>query len=290
MALLVALPQLGLAQGLPAQLTGIVQDQTNAVIPGATITLTHETTGAVRRTVSNAEGYFSIVGIPAGQYRVLVEAKGFNKWERTGMIFHAGDRLTLTDIVLTVAPTAEQVEVIASAATVIPVDTGEKAQVITSTQIQNLAVLGRSADELLKILPGVVYTNPDDPGTPAGFTVQFNRGIGNYNVAGTRNTQVANVSDGANVIDPGCNCGSAVTPNMDMLQEVKVQVSNFAAENALGPVVFNAVSKSGSSEFHGEAYLYARHHSLNARDWRNNFFKTKKPTDSFYYPGFNIGG
>jgi hypothetical protein len=290
LALLVALPQLGLAQGLPAQLTGIVQDQTNAVIPGATITLTHETTGAVRRTVSNAEGYFSIVGIPAGQYRVLVEAKGFNKWERTGMIFHAGDRLTLTDIVLTVAPTAEQVEVIASAATVIPVDTGEKAQVITSTQIQNLAVLGRSADELLKILPGVVYTNPDDPGTPAGFTVQFNRGIGNYNVAGTRNTQVANVSDGANVIDPGCNCGSAVTPNMDMLQEVKVQVSNFAAENALGPVVFNAVSKSGSSEFHGEAYLYARHHSLNARDWRNNFFKTKKPTDSFYYPGFNIGG
>src|SRR5437762_2767967 len=156
--------------------------------------------------------------------------------------------------------------------------------------IQNLALFGRSADELLKILPGVVYTNPDDAGAPAGFTVQFNRGIGNYNVAGTRNTQVANISDGANVIDLGCNCGSAVTPNMDMLQEVKVQTSNFAAENALGPVVFNAVSKSGTSDFHGEAYIYARNSVFNSRDWRNNFFNTRKPEDSFYFPGFNIGG
>jgi hypothetical protein len=275
------------AQGLPASLSGIVTDQSKAVVPGATIILKHEGTGALRRTVSNADGYFSIVGIPASTYTVTIEAAGFQKYERTGITFHAGDRISLPDTELKVATAAEQVEVVASSVEVIPVDTGEKAQVITSKQIDNLSVLGRSADELLKILPGVVYNDPD---TPAGFTVQFNRGIGNYNVAGTRNTQIANISDGANVIDPGCNCGSAVTPNVDMLQEVKVQTSNFAAENSLGPVVFSAVSKSGTSEFHGEAYLYARHHSMNSRDWRNNFFDTKKPTDSFYFPGFNIGG
>ena len=279
-----------LAQGLPSSLTGIVQDQSRAVVPGANIVLTQEGTGAVRRTVSNADGYFSVVGIPPGTYSVSIEAQGFQKWERTGLRMSAGDRVNLPDIVLAVATATEQVEVVGQAAEIIPVDTGEKAQVISSRQIDNLSVLGRSADELLKILPGVVYTNPDDPGSPAGFTVQFNRGIGNYNVAGTRNTQIANISDGANVIDPGCNCGSAVTPNMDMLQEVKVQTSNFAAENSLGPVVFNAVSKSGTSEFHGEGYIYARHSVFNARDWRNNFFDTKKPGDSFYFPGFNIGG
>lgn len=120
--------------------------------------------------------------------------------------------------------------------------------------------------------------------------MQFNQGIGNYNVNGTRNTQVESVSDGQNVIDPGCQCGSAVTPNVDMVQEVKVQTSNFAAENNRGPIIFSAVSKSGGSSFHGEGYFYGRNAALNARDWRNNFFDTKKPQDSFYFPGFNIGG
>jgi hypothetical protein len=278
------------AQGQSASLVGTVNDESKAVVPGADVVLTHEATGTVRRTVTNSEGFFSIVGVPAGVYSISIEVSGFAKWVRTGITLQAGDRVTVSDILLNVATAQQQVEVVAAGPTLIPVSTGEKSQVITAKQIQNLAVLGRSADELLKILPGVVYTNPDDPGGPAGFTVQFNRGIGNYNVAGTRNTQVANMSDGANVIDPGCNCGSAVTPNMDMVQEVQVQTANFAAENALGPVVFNSVSKSGTSEFHGEAYIYARHSVFNSRDWRNTFFKTEKPQDSFYFPGFNIGG
>lgn len=277
------------AQGLMGTLTGTVVDQSRAVIPNATVVLTQEGTNAIRRTVTNHEGFFSIQAIPAGAYRLTIESPGFTKWERTALHFSAGDRINVPDITLSVASAEQKVEVVAASAELVPVDTGEKAQLISQKEIQNLSVLGRSADELLKILPGVVY-NDDD--TPAGLTVQFNRGIGNYNVAGTRNTQISNVSDGANVIDPGCNCGSAVTPNMDMIAEVKVQTSNFSAENARGPVVFNAVSKSGTSDFHGEAYLYARHHAFNSADWRNNFFDTKPrvPPDSFYFPGFNIGG
>lgn len=120
--------------------------------------------------------------------------------------------------------------------------------------------------------------------------MQFNRGIGDYNVAGQRNTEIANVSDGQDVIDPGCNCGSAVTPNVDMMQEVKVQTSNFSAENAKGPVIFNSVSKAGSSAYHGEAYTYLRHHKLNSVDWRVNRFDSLKPKDYYYFPGFNLGG
>ncbi len=288
--LVVLIPARAGAQGLTGEITGIVQDPSQAVIPGAEVILTQESTGAVRRTSTNAAGYFSIIGIPAGTYTLKIQSEGFSAWEKPGIVLHPGDKLAFSPVVLEVATTGQEVTVVAEAAGVIPVDTGEKYELITSKEIDNLSVLGRSADELLKILPGVVYTNPDDPGTPAGFVVQFNRGIGDYNVAGTRNTQVANISDGANVIDPGCNCGSAVTPNMDMVQEVKVQTANFAAENALGPVVFNAVSKSGTSEFHGEAYLYARHSIFNAQDWRANFFGEQKPNDSFYFPGFNIGG
>lgn len=187
---------------------------------------------------------------------------------------------------LSVAAAEQKVDVVAAGVEVIPVDTGEKAHVITTKQVENLAVLGRDASELLKILPGVVYANPDEP---AGLVVKHDVGIGSYNVNGTRNTQVANTSDGANVVGPSCKCGAFATANVDMTQEVKVQTSNFAAENALGPVVFNSVSKSGTSQFHGGAYFYARHSALNSQDWRNNFFNTRKPEDSFYFPGFNIG-
>jgi hypothetical protein len=278
------------AQGLPGSISGIVSDQSDAVIPGSEIILVQNETNATRRTVTNAEGFFSILALPAGTYTLSVRREGFATLEQRNLVVQAGDRLTIPNLKMSLATVAEQVEVIAEGLAMVPLETGEKSHAITSREIDNLAVLGRSASELLKILPGVVYTNPDDAGGPAGFVVQFNRGIGDYNVAGTRNTQVASISDGANVIDPGCNCGSAVTPNVDMVQEVKVQTSNFAAENSLGPVVFSSVSKAGTNEFHGSAYTYIRHHKLNARDWRNNFFDTEKPTDSFYFPGFNIGG
>ena len=260
--------QITYAQGQPATVTGTVSDQSSAVIPNASVILKQESTGSLRRTVSNTDGYFTITGIPAGTYGVSVEAQGFVKWERTGVVVHPGDKVNLPDIVLAVGTAEQKVEVIGVSEDLI-VDSSEKAEVITSKEIQNLAVLGRSADELLKILPGVVYTDPDGQGQPAGFRVQFNQGIGNYNVNGTRNTQVENVSDGQNVIDPGCQCGSAVTPNVDMVQEVKVQTSNFAAENNRGPIIFSAVSKSGGSQFHGEGYFYGRNSALNARDWRN---------------------
>lgn len=279
----------GQAQG--ATLTGTVTDQSSAVIPNATVILKEEGSGAIRRTVANADGFFTIPSIDAGRtYTVIIEAQGFAKWERKSIHLSSGDRVNIPDIVLTLASVAQQVSVEARPEAMIPVDSGEKSHVITARQIQNLSVLGRSADELLKILPGVVYTNPSRPGEPAGLTVKFNEGIGNYNVSGSRNTAIVNISDGADVIDPGCNCGSAVTHNMDMVQEVKVQTANFNAEFPRGPVVFSSVSKAGASVFHGEAYTYFRQSKFNSRDWRNNFFDTKKPTDSFYYPGFNIGG
>lgn len=278
--------EIAYGQAGTATVTGTVTDASSAVVPGADVTLKSETTGFERNTISNAEGFFSIAAVPAATYTVTIEMPGFAKWQRTGIVLHPRDTINITNIVMAVAGTAQDVTVSATPETITPVDSGEKAAIITSKQIQNLAVVGRSAVELLKILPGVVYNGEGFPGE----VVQFNQGIGNYNVAGLRNEAVAIVSDGADVIDPGCDCGAAVTPNMDMVQEVKVQVSNFSAENAKGPMVFGSVSKSGTAEYHGEAYLYGRHHKLNSQDWRANRFNTPKPRDKFMFPGFNLGG
>src|SRR5260370_36863308 len=75
-----------------------------------------------------------------------------------------------------------------------------------------------------------------------------------------------------------------------MIQEVKVQVANFSAENTRGPTVFQTVTKAGTSAYHGEGYFSARNNIFNSQDWLANRFQLPKPNDSYYYPGFNIGG
>jgi len=276
-------------QGLPGRLTGTVLDETEAVIPEANVTLSNQATGAVLRSVSNVSGFFAFAAVPAATYTLTIEKAGFAKWQRTGIVLHPGDAINIPDIILKVGTVTTDVTVSAAPDVIIPVDSGEKSSVITAKQIQNLAILGRDAAELLKILPGVVYTGEQTQGEVKMFGA-VTGGIGSYSVAGTRTDSLDIVSDGANVLDPFCNCGSAVTPNVDMVQEFKVQIANFSAENIKGPAVIQTVTKAGASEYHGEAYLAFRHNKFNSQDWIANRYGIAKPQDSYYYPGFNIGG
>jgi Carboxypeptidase regulatory-like domain len=281
------------AQAPSGTLTGTVLDQSGGVIPDANVVLKSEDSGAIRRTASNKEGFFTIVAIPAGTYTVTIEVRGFAPWEETGIVFHQGDVIKLRDISLKVASGGERVTV-EGTPPLIAVDSGEKSEVITSNEIQNLSIVGRNAVELLKILPGVVNSGGQTGGVQ--FNGQFTMfttvggAVGSYNIAGTRSETMDINSDGANVIDPGCNCGAAVTPNVDMVQEVKVQVANFSADSSRGPTVFQTVTKAGTSAFHGEGYFSARNNIFNSQDWLANRFQLPKPNDSYYYPGFNIGG
>jgi Carboxypeptidase regulatory-like domain len=289
----------GLGQ-VTSQLTGIVTDQTGAVIPDARIVLKNDLSGDVRRTVSNSEGYFTFAAIPAGTYTVTIEAQGFAGWERKGVVLSSGDRRTLTDIILGLAGTTATVDVSANPDDIAQVDTGEKSAVISEKQVQNLSLVGRNAAELIKILPGFtpvtnsITNEPGFAGEVTGINGNGDAGkqsfIGNYSANGTRVDALDIAIDGARATDPGCNCATPINPNVDMIQELKIQQSNFSAENARGPVVISGVTKGGGSEFHGTAYIYARHFSLNANRSEANQVGQPRPENAFYYPGFNIGG
>src|SRR5207249_8927866 len=80
------------------------------------------------------------------------------------------------------------------------------------------------------------------------------------------------------------------SPNVDMIQEFKVQGATLAAETSKGPVVISSVSKSGGSDLHGEAYYYGRSHELNSNDWLANRSQLPRPNSDFSFPGFNVGG
>ncbi len=285
------------AQSMAGTLTGTVTDASGAVIPNANVTARNESSGDLRKTVTNGEGYFTISSLPAATYTLTAESGGFGKWERTGLVLNGGDKRNVT-VTLTVATSTVQVDVVSTAAEVATVDSGERAQLITANQIQNLAIAGRNAAELVKILPGALLTANNGQNKPAysGEVVGINAaslagnagGLGGTNINGS---SVDISQDGAHTNDPGAP-GSAtpVNPNTEMVQEVKVSTASFGAENAKGPVVMNTVSKSGGRDFHGTGYLYAKNGVLNANEWINNTADIPKPESSYYFPGANLGG
>lgn len=276
-------------------LVGTVTDRTGAIIPKAKVTLSNLATKDVRNTVSNGEGFFAFNGVVTGDYILKITAQGFRDTEQSGIHLSPGDRRSAS-VVLEVGSNVEQVTVVAAPSQIQIVDSGERSSVLSASDIKNMALEGRDVTELIKVLPGFNNTTGGGGlGNYSGYdptVTGIGSAVGNgYAASGSPNrTGTALTSDGANVIDVGCNCNSTQTINADMVQEVKVATSAFGADSAKGPVVIQAVGKSGSAEYHGGAYLHFRDSSMNSIDWDTKYNKVAKPRDRYWYPGGNFGG
>ena len=278
-----------------AQLTGTVQDPSGAIIPGAQVSLTNEATQVSRTVQTNAEGLYAFPSLVPGSYTLKAEAKGFQARQLTGIVLNAGDNRTVPTLVLTVGSEATTVTV-SAAAVMIPVDNGQRTDVISSKEIENLALEGRDVTELLKVLPGATTMSGGLTQTSPSFsdldiTVQQSAVGNGIDINGVPNRGGTSLlADGVNVIDPGNMASSVSIINPDMTQEVTVQTSDFNATVAYGPVVVSAISKSGGAHYHGEAYFDARNDVLNANDWQDNHNGVPKGGAHYYYPGGNFGG
>jgi hypothetical protein len=289
------------AQSLFATLTGVVSDPSGAVVPNARVRLINEASGSARDTVTNAEGYYSFASIAVGNftYKLVVEAKGFTTYQATGLQILGGEKRNL-NVELKVGTAAQTVEVSGVVSAIVPVDSGEKSETLTSKELDNYVQVGSNAAEYIKIMPGFAIQNGTSnranyTGEVIGINANGDAGsqspLNNaYSYNGLPGNSLDITADGAHVSDPGCNCDTPVNPNSDMLSEFKVLSSNFSAENQKGPIVISSVTKAGGSEFHGSGFFYARNYSLNANDWLNNKDGAPKPANKYYYPGFTIGG
>jgi hypothetical protein len=277
-----------------ASISGTVRDTSDALVPGATVTLVNESSKSARSAVSSGEGNFSFNAVPPGTYTVEVKIKNFKSWRVTGVEVHPGDSLTVPRINLSVGQIIEEVTVTAETAGV-TISSPEHSTLITAQDIQRLSTVGRDALELVSILPGftlnagagVTNSGPDYTTTSFG---SGNLGSFGANGAAPQQGLVNITADGAQVIDPGDMGATTATINMDQVQEVKVQTSNFGADEAKGPIVINAVGKSGGASYHGSLYFYARNYSLNSNDWLSKYEGVDKTALKYYYPGVNIGG
>ena len=273
------------AQGASsATLRGTVVDTSGGVVPGAEVTLVNTRTAARRSATTGPAGTYAFASLPSGDYRVRVGAAGFQPWESADLHLSPGDGLDL-EATLGVEAQAAAVEVTA-VREMIRTDQGAREGLITAAQIQNLSIIGRGAMELLTILPGTVLDQSME-------TVGFGAG-GNYlagsTVNGNRGTQLSPVLDGSKVVDFTSNSGVMLNLNPDMVDGVKVQAGNYAAEYGTPSVQISAVTRSGSARFHGAAYDYWRSWRLNANDRSNNYAGIPEPKNEYQYPGFNLSG
>jgi hypothetical protein len=292
---LVALSSISRAQVGSASLSGIVQDKTEAVVPGADLTLQNNASGVQRASHSNGAGIFSFSGVPSGDYTLTIQRSGFKQLVRSSIHLNPGDALTLANLKLDVGEVSQTVTVQAEIAG-LPLDNGQLSSTISANDIDRLSIVGRDATELQKILPGFAIraTVGGGGGAAQNSAPDFSQvQVGQPTPYASNGAPVAGTTlklDGANLTDAG-NFGANLM-NIDdaFVSEVQVQTSNFAADQSNGPVVITGVTKSGTAKYHGSLYSYARTYQLNSNDWLSKYNGFARPNDFFFYPGATISG
>jgi hypothetical protein len=269
-----------------ARVDGVVMDQSQAVVKGATVTITNADTGLVTRAISDAAGQYVFPSVLPGSYRVTARFTGFQAWSKP-VVVHANDHISV-NVVLVVGAAKQTVNVNASSG--LQTDSGQRSETLTSQQIQAFSTIGRNAEELLPLLPGVVENGSSSYGSSFSTLVSSSSGIEGFNVNGNRSDANTFKLDGGNMDDLTGNNGSNIYPNSEFISEITIETSNFTADQGGSPILITAVTKSGTKDFHGEGYWIGRNYALDANDWSNNFAGVKRPQSKFNYPGFSIGG
>jgi len=208
-ALLAAAP--AYAQRSTGSIRGTIKDATQAVLPGATVTVTNEDTGLVRTTVTNTAGVYSVAELPVGRYKVSAELQGFKNATRTGVMLRVADDLAV-DFELPTGQVSEVVNVEARAA---PVKTigGDVSGLVTGEMVRELPLNGRNFLQLATLMPGVSapdMLNVKDKGLLGGSDLS---------VSGSDVTANMWTVDGANNNDVGSNRTILVYPSLEAIEE-----------------------------------------------------------------------
>jgi hypothetical protein len=277
------------AQVGSATVSGLVEDSTGAVVPGAAITLQNARTAAKETAKSNGAGSFTFSSVPSGDYSLTVIRSGFESYTQTGIHLDPGDNKAINNIQLAVGAESQTVTVTGTVAG-IPLDNGQLSSTISANDIAKLSIMGRDATELEKILPGFAIRNLGPTNTAPDFSQVE---VGQPTPYASNGAPVAGITlklDGANLTDAGNFGANLQNINDSFVSEVQVQTSNFGADQSNGPVVIQAVTKSGTATYHGSLYTYARTYQLNSNDWLANYNGIPRPDDRFIYPGGTISG
>ncbi len=266
-----ALPLACLAQDINGSIVGSVVDSSGAGVPGAKVTITNTDQNTVIRTINtDTNGNYVAPLLPIGKYSVAAEMKGFKKSVKKDIQVNVNDKLTI-NLTMEVGDVTQEVTVTASDVEV-ELQTSTAQTLIEGQQIRELSLNARNYEQLVALMPGVIYTGTGDQiyvGTSNPLTGQSN--AVSFSINGGRTDQNSWTVDGADNVDRGANLTLLNYPSVDAIAEFRVLRGQYSAEfgrNAGGMV--NVVTKSGTNDYHGNAYEFFRNDKLAANNFFNN--------------------
>jgi outer membrane receptor protein involved in Fe transport len=270
------------AQITAATLSGTIKDETGGVLPGVDVTVQNVDTGLMRSSVTDANGYFTVAGLPPGTYDTRASLPGFGTaGERVTLAVGQDAALTMT---LRVSATEETITVTGTSSLVDTRSAGLSA-VVTEKTMSELPLNGRNYIDLALLQPGVTSFNEKDS------TASSNRGT-KLNINGMSFRSNSYLLDGANMrgyAGTATVSAAETTLGVETLQEFRVVTNSFSADygRAMGGVI-NLVTKSGTNTVHGSGFEFFRDSSMDSR----NFFDRGSDPPPFQRNqfGFTAGG
>ena len=264
------------AQTSRSTILGTVTDQSGAVVPGTTITITNQRTNFQWQTSTSSTGYYEQGALPVGDYRVEATAKGFDHAVRTDLYLDVDQRL-LVNFELKPGTTTTTVTV-SGQAPLVQAETSSHGQIIGGSTIEDMPLNGRDYMDLPLLSVGV---NTGEPGGPQTYYMDSSiaangqdAGRNEYDLDGVDVTGTLGSTPGVKI-------------SLDSLEEFKVMTANYSAEyGGRSGIHMDMVSKSGTNALHGSGFEFVRNDVLDAR----NFFALSKPEYRQNQFGGNLGG
>jgi Carboxypeptidase regulatory-like domain len=279
---LLGLQSLSFAQQ-QAAIVGNVTDQSGAAVPGAQVTILNNSTGVSHATTSNTTGAFEVPQLDIGDYNVSVKAPGFKSYAQRNVHLTVSSTIRV-DAQLQVGEASESITVSAEALQV-QSESNEQSNLITGTEIGNLATNGRNVIGLAVLGTGVSSALPSfnaPTSVTADNNISFNGERPNHNLW---------MIDGGENYDRGSGGKVSTMPSQNAIGEFRVLTSNYSADYgfASGGTI-SMILQSGAKDFHGQAWEFFRNDALDANNYIANTQGQSVPKLRYNVYGFNVGG
>lgn len=271
------------SQNVSSAISGTVVDQTGASLGGALVKVVDGATGFERNGTSNERGFVSFTDLRTGSFTLTVNAPGFKKYQQRGIEIVTGKQRSMGQIRLQVGETSKSVTVTAES-TCVELGSSERSGTLTGKELNEMALKGRDFFDAIGLMAGIVDVadNRDAPGADS---------VGGLHIAGGRSASKNVTIDGITTLDTSSNGSMHTTPGMDSIGEVRVLMSNYAAEfgrNSGGSIT--VITRGGGKKFRGSVGAFHRHESFSANNWFNNRNGIQRPPYRYNIGSYAIGG
>jgi hypothetical protein len=288
-----------------ASIQGVVSDSSGAVIPGATLTLVDDGTGAKQVRTSNAEGIFNFNALPPDTFTITIEKDGFQK-QVLAKVQVIADQSNAVNVQLQVGTAAQTVSVDASLAPTLVTETASVGGQISENQIQHMPSFGRDVFQLTQLAPGVFgdgsqgsgggaqqLPGTQGPGGTGGSTGIFQTENGPQALANGGQYENNGISvDGISTASAVWGGTTIITPSEESIGDVKVLSNSYDAEDGrFSGAQIQVTSKSGTNDLHGSVFFNAHRPGLNAyQPYNGPTSSVLRDENQFNQYGASIGG